>query len=103
MRVGEERVPLGGLGLSCGDKSGLTLQAFGAEREALEMTGLQGTLYLSCTTLPPGLLLKLPMPRPDPKTNEVRISGWDSDRGGPTVLLTFKTSELISFEHKVCM
>lgn len=34
-----------------------------------------GAPYLSSTTQPPGLLLKLPMPRPDPKTSEVRISG----------------------------
>lgn len=72
-------------------------------REALGMTWLLGPLYLRCTTQPPGLLLKLPMPRPDPKTNEVRISGWDLGRGGPTVLLTFKTSELVSYEHEVYM
>lgn len=67
----------------------------------MEITGLLGPLYLSSTTQSPGLLLKLPMPRPDPKTNEVRISGWDVGTGGPTVLLTFNTSEHVSDEHEV--
>lgn len=73
------------------------------QREALEMPGPLGPLYLSSTTQPPGLLLKLPMPRPDPKTNDIKISGWDLGRGGPTVLLRLKTSDLVCFEHEVYM
>ena len=65
--------PTGGLGLPCGTQSGLNLQGFPRmtelwTRKALERIG-SWALYLSSKTGSPGVLLRFPVPRADPKTN----------------------------------
>lgn len=104
-RVGQGADLPGGLNWPCGTKSGLTLQGFPrtVDQRGLGTDRFLRPLYVSSTTQPPGLLLKPPMPRPDPKTNEVGISGWDPCKGDPTVQPRLRTLECVSFQQEVCI